>query len=82
MMIADAQVHLWSFRPEGANPWHRKIPQYTCPEELLAEMDEAGIDRAVIVPPMWMGDDNSQAMRRCQAHTRTGSQCARAVPVV
>ena len=43
MLIVDSQVHLWSFRPEGANPWHRKIPQYTA-KELLAEMDEAGVD--------------------------------------
>ena len=67
MMIVDSQVHLWSFRPEGANPWHRKVPQYTV-EELLAEMDDAGIDRAVIVPPMWMGDDNSQAIAAAQAN--------------
>ena len=67
MMIADAQVHLWSFRPEGANPWHRKVPQYTTPE-LIAEMDEAGVHRAVIVPPMWMGDDNSQACAAAAEH--------------
>ena len=24
-------------------------------------MDEAGVNRAVVVPPMWMGEDNSQA---------------------
>ena len=67
MMIADSQVHLWSHRPENANPWHRKIPQYTAPE-LLSEMDEAGVDRAIIVPPMWMGDDNTQAIEAAAAH--------------
>jgi predicted TIM-barrel fold metal-dependent hydrolase len=59
MMIADSQVHLWSFRGDG-NPWHRMDPQFTAPE-LIAEMDAAGVDRAIVVPPMWMGNDNSQA---------------------
>jgi len=59
MMIADSQVHLWSFRGDG-NPWHRMVPTFT-DDELIAEMDAAGVDRAVVVPPMWMGNDNSQA---------------------
>ena len=66
MMIADAQVHLWSFRGDG-NPWHRMVPAFTV-EELIAEMDEAGVDRAVVVPPMWMGNDNSQALSAAAAH--------------
>ncbi|MBT3810919.1 MAG: amidohydrolase family protein, partial [Rhodospirillaceae bacterium] len=59
MMIADSQVHLWNFRGDG-NPWHRMVPAFTA-DELITEMDEAGVDRAVVVPPMWMGEDNSQA---------------------
>ena len=66
MMIADSQVHLWSFRGDG-NPWHRMVPAFTV-EELIAEMDEAGVDRAVVVPPMWMGNDNSQATAAAAAH--------------
>ncbi|MGB0627490.1 MAG: amidohydrolase family protein [Alphaproteobacteria bacterium] len=61
MIITDSQVHLWSFRGDG-NPWHRMVPTFTA-EELISEMDEAGVDRAVVVPPMWMGNDNSQAIQ-------------------
>ncbi|MBO6782997.1 MAG: amidohydrolase family protein [Alphaproteobacteria bacterium] len=66
MLIADSQVHLWTFRGDG-NPWHRMVDQYTAPE-LVAEMDEAGVDRAVVVPPMWMGNDNSQACAAAAAY--------------
>jgi predicted TIM-barrel fold metal-dependent hydrolase len=50
MKIIDAQVHIWSqtiVPPTGA---HRKVENFTA-EELLAEMDEAGVDAAVIHPP-------------------------------
>ena len=66
MQITDSQVHLWSFRGDG-NPWHRMVPTFTA-EELIAEMDEANVDRAVVVPPMWMGNDNSQAIQAATAY--------------
>ena len=31
-------------------------------DDLLAEMDAAGVDRAVIVPPSWEGDRNDLAL--------------------
>lgn len=65
MLIADSQVHLWALGTPAV--WHRQVPSYT-KEELLAEMDGAGVDRAVIVPPMWNGDDNSMALEAAQAH--------------
>lgn len=65
MQIVDSQVHLWN--AGTPNPWHRQIPAYTN-DELLAEMDEAGVDRAVIVPPMWMGDANDQALAAAQEY--------------
>nr|WP_256476631.1 amidohydrolase family protein [Siccirubricoccus soli] len=47
--IIDAQVHIWgSGEPSGL---HRKTPVFTA-EELLKEMDEAGVDAGVIHPPM------------------------------
>ncbi len=67
MLITDAQVHLWEpERPE--RPWPR--PQQRPPhrpngfsgEEMLAEMDAAGVDRAVIVPPTWAGESNDWAL--------------------
>ena len=66
MLITDAQVHLWE--PERPDrPW----PKISRPphrangfsgEEMLTEMDTAGVDRAVIVPPTWAGESNVWAL--------------------
>lgn len=71
MLIVDAQVHIW-----GANtperPWparleaHRDVP--IDKDELLREMDAAGVDRVVIVPPSWEGDRNDLALAAARAH--------------
>jgi L-fuconolactonase len=71
MRIVDAQVHIW-----GANtperPWparleaHRRVP--IGKDELLREMDAAGVDRVIIVPPSWEGDRNDLALEAAQAH--------------
>jgi L-fuconolactonase len=71
MHIVDAQVHIW-----GANmperPWparleaHRDVP--IGKDELLHEMDAAGVDRVVIVPPSWEGDRNDLALAAAVAH--------------
>jgi predicted TIM-barrel fold metal-dependent hydrolase len=62
-LIADAQVHIWAAdRPD--RPWppgtakraHRPVPLGA--EDLLAEMADAGVDRAVLVPPSYEGDYN------------------------
>lgn len=71
MLIVDAQVHIW-----GANtperPWparleaHRDVP--IGKDELLREMDAAGVDRVIIVPPSWEGDRNDLALAAAAAH--------------
>ena len=71
MLIVDAQVHIW-----GANtperPWparleaHRDVP--IDEDELRREMDAAGVDRVVIVPPSWEGDRNDLALAAAAAH--------------
>jgi L-fuconolactonase len=71
MLIVDSQVHIW-----GANtperPWparahaQREIPLGH--EQLLKDMDEAGVDRVVIVPPSWEGDRNDLAIAAVKAH--------------
>ena len=76
MLIADSQIHVW-----GANtperPWpgrahaQREIPLGH--DELLREMDAAGVNRVVIVPPSWEGDRNDLALAAVKAHpTRFG----------
>ena len=59
MRIIDAQVHIWaSGTPSGD---HRQVSSFTV-DELLAEMAEAGVDGAVIHPPVsWDPDANALA---------------------
>jgi predicted TIM-barrel fold metal-dependent hydrolase len=66
-IIVDAQVHIWhADTPE--RPWpadgigQAHIPRPFSYYELLARMDEAGVDRVVIVPPSWDGYHNEYAM--------------------
>ncbi len=61
MFIADSQVHIWApnmperpWRP-GRQP-HKDIPFGA--NELLHEMDIAGVSRAVLVPPYWEAERN------------------------
>ena len=72
-MIVDSQIHVWTeetperpWIPGGrrrahlseALPWQKALPL----------MDEAGIDRAIIVPPTWPGDFNDHALEAAAAH--------------
>lgn len=71
MLIVDAQVHTWAAStperpwPESEHP-HREVPLGT--DDLLLEMDAAGVDRAVLVPPGWEGARNDLALAAAQAH--------------
>jgi hypothetical protein len=64
-MIVDAQVHLWKAESEdwkwvpGLTP---QLPEPFTIERLVPMMDEAGVDRVVIVPPSWPGDRNDYAL--------------------
>jgi predicted TIM-barrel fold metal-dependent hydrolase len=50
MKIIDAQVHIWSQTVIPPGGGHRQVSRFTA-EELLAEMDEAGVDGGLIHPP-------------------------------
>ena len=60
-MITDAQVHLFPpdtpQRPWPKEPGHGapRVPFYTA-AQMVGAMDAVGVDRAVIVPPVWAGD--------------------------
>lgn len=58
MRITDAQIHTWG-TGLPSNMSHRQVTHYT-PEEAIAEMDEGGIDAAIIHTVGW--DPNNQAM--------------------
>jgi predicted TIM-barrel fold metal-dependent hydrolase len=64
-MIVDAQVHLWK-ADTADRPWPpnrvAQLPEPFTVEQLVPMMDEAGVDRAVIVPPSWEGDRNDCAL--------------------
>jgi predicted TIM-barrel fold metal-dependent hydrolase len=64
-LIVDSQVHLW--KAESADwPWlpgfPPQLPEPMTIERLLPMMDEAGVDRVVVVPPSWPGDRNDYAI--------------------
>ena len=59
MKIIDAQVHIWgSGTPSGH---HRQTSIYTA-EELIKEMDAAGVNGAVLHPPSWDPGSNEMAV--------------------
>ena len=71
LSIVDAQVHIWAeSTPE--RPWparhapHRPVP--ITAESLLADMAEAGVQRAVLVPPSWEGERNDVCLAAAQAY--------------
>lgn len=69
MQIVDSQVHVWpQHRPDRAlAPGYQDRPHYTY-ETLLAEMDQAGVHRAVLVPPTFDADRNDYALEAAQRH--------------
>jgi predicted TIM-barrel fold metal-dependent hydrolase len=66
-LIIDAQVHVWL--PEAPDrPWppggavRAQLPFALDYAKLLKLMDEAGVDRAILVPPSWEGERNDHAL--------------------
>ena len=57
MLVVDSHIHLW--HSNVPNPPHRQISSWSA-EEALKEMEEAGVDAAVIQPPNW--DPNANAI--------------------
>jgi len=73
MLIVDAQVHIWAAdtpeRPWPAESRHRahRLQPFS-KDDLLGEMDAAGVARVVIVPPSWEGDRNDLALEAARLH--------------
>jgi len=69
--IVDAQVHLWKAESEdwkwvpGMKP---QMPEPFTIEKLVPLMDQAGVDRVVIVPPSWPGDRNDYALEAAKRY--------------
>jgi predicted TIM-barrel fold metal-dependent hydrolase len=69
--IVDAQVHLWKAESDdwkwvpGMKP---QMPEPFTIEKLVPLMDEAGVDRVVVVPPSWPGDRNDYALEAARRY--------------
>ncbi len=69
--IVDAQIHLWKAESDdwkwvpGMKP---QLPEPFTIERALPLMDEAGVDRAVVVPPSWPGDRNDYAIEAAKRY--------------
>ena len=62
--IFDAQVHAWA---QGDSTGHHRRTPITG-QVLLAEMDEAGVDRALLVPPLWDPAGNRYSLELAREH--------------
>ena len=73
MQIIDSQVHIWAAETPD-KPWDRvdaakpHRPEPLGHEELLREMDGAGVARAVLVPPTWESDRNDTSLEAARLH--------------
>lgn len=69
--IVDAQVHLWKANTRD-RPWPpNTVPQLPEPfsyDKLVPMMNEAGVARAVIVPPGWEGVRNDYGLEAHQKY--------------
>ncbi len=73
MLIADSQIHIWATEtPE--RPWppgrtgEAQKPYPITKETLLFQMDLAGVERAVLVPPSYEGDYNDLVLDAAQSY--------------
>jgi len=64
MQIIDAQVHAWK---NGESTGHHRRAPITG-DVLLSEMAEAGVDRAVLVPPLWDPNGNAYSLELARQH--------------
>jgi L-fuconolactonase len=69
MQIIDSQVHVWpAHRPDRPLDHHgldRKPFGY---QDLIAAMDRAGVDRAILVPPSYEADRNDYVIEAVEQH--------------
>lgn len=86
MLTTDAQIHVWEIdRPE--RPWPREkrgtpqLPDGFSAEQAIAAMDAAGVDRAVLVPPSWIGENNATALEAAAAYPTRFAAMGRIDPI-
>jgi predicted TIM-barrel fold metal-dependent hydrolase len=72
-VIVDAQVHIWPPRPPGREWADAAMAALHgldshAPEELLAAMDDAGVDRSLVVPAMFESDRNGYVLQAAREY--------------
>ena len=66
MLVVDAQIHIWKgHKPTNQN--HRQVADFTA-DDVLKEMDEGGVNAAVIHPPGWDPNSNTLAVEAARQH--------------
>jgi len=64
MLVVDSQIHPWS---NGTSTGHHRRDPIDA-HRLQQEMTQAGVDRAVLVPPLWDPDGNDYSLRLAAQH--------------
>jgi predicted TIM-barrel fold metal-dependent hydrolase len=74
VIVVDSQVHVWKAETPD-RPWpksgvapHVQLDAPLGFEDLSRRMTEAGVDRAVLVPPSWEGDRIDYVLEAARAH--------------
>jgi len=67
MLVIDSHIHLW--RGNVPSPPHRQVASLSA-EEMIKEMDAAGVDAAVIQPPNWDPNANEVAEDAAQRYPK------------
>src|SRR5277367_1168745 len=78
MPIIDSQVHVW-VEESPDRPWppggaerarrHSPDPEPFDVQRLLREMDAAGVDGAILVPPTFEGDRNDTVLEAARRYS-------------
>ena len=68
MLVVDAQVHIWE-NGIPTHPAHRQISRFS-KDDLLQEMDAAGVHAAVIHPVDWDPNSNEVAVEAARQHPK------------
>jgi predicted TIM-barrel fold metal-dependent hydrolase len=71
MVIIDSGLHIWR-APSPENPWvpgrTAHLPEPIGYEDLKARMRQAGVDRAILIPPSWEGDRSDYSLEAAAKH--------------
>jgi predicted TIM-barrel fold metal-dependent hydrolase len=83
--VFDGQVHIWadaSARNPWQPEWYSRAHRFPAlgGEELVRLMDQAGVGRAILVPPSWAGDSNDVVLEATRRHPERFVVMARVAP--